>query len=109
MKKTYQTLFKDIVIDGIYHRWIKQGDKYFMHIDIEGDIKLKSLSSDKKEAEQAFHYFNMLFCSYFDTDGRQAYIDVTCEYMDAVITRRLESEDITWLKTKPQYDKKGLS
>lgn len=94
MNTTYQTLFKDTVIDGIYHYLIVEDNTYYMMIDLSGDIIKKPLPLDKKEAEQAFHYFNMLYCAFFDTDGLDAYKNAVQDYEKASIVRRLSPEEL---------------
>jgi len=94
MKKTYKTLFKDTVTKGIYHYFILEDFMYYMLIDFNGHHIRKKLSHDLKDSEGSFHYFNMLYCAYFDTDGYDAYIKVIQDYEDARIIRQLDKDEI---------------
>ena len=94
MKKTSQTLFKDTVIKGIYHVFVFENNAYFMNIDVYGTIIKKALGTDKKSASQSFHFFNMIFCGYYDTHGFDAYLDAVDKYLEANVTRRLSQEEI---------------
>ena len=87
-------LFKDTVIEGIYHEFIKEDTSYYMSIDVYGTVIKKELGEDKKSASQSFHFFNMIFCGYYDTHGFDAYLDAADDYLEAKITRRLSQEEI---------------
>jgi hypothetical protein len=91
---TYKTLFKDTVTKDIYHYFILEDFIYYMLIDLNGHHIRKKLSHDLKESEGSFHYFNMLYCAYFDTDGYDAYIKVIQDYEDARIIRQLDKDEI---------------
>lgn len=98
MKKKYQTLFKDTVIKGIYHEFVFEDNAYFMNIDVYSTIIKKELGSDKKSASQSFHFFNMIFCGYYDSHGFDAYLDAVDNYLEAKVTRRLSQKEIQQYK-----------